>query len=761
MNKRTKAILIIALALLTTALALDLAFPVKVVENYSLLITDVDGAPVHAFLNSDDKWRIRCEYDELPEDVIKAIVHKEDKYFNWHLGVNPVAVVRAIFQNIGSGNIESGASTITMQVARLIEPRPRTFKSKFIEMFRALQLELHYSKKEILTMYLNLVPYGGNIEGVKAASLLYFGQPPVSMSIAQVAVLSSIPNDPNGLRPGVNDLALYEKRNQLLRRFKKDRLFSDEAIEDALNEPLLASRRAAPANAKHFSRYLKQRYPDSSLLSSAIDLSKQQWLENKIAQYAPAIRRKGAENIAVLMIRNSDRSVVAWQGSVDFQEAKYSGQVDGVRAVRSPGSTLKPLIFGLAYDQGLITPKTRMLDVAINYKGYAPQNYDGKYHGAVSAEEALALSLNVPSVNLLQELGVKTMTDKLAACEFRTITKKSELLGLSLALGGCGCTLYELTGLYSVFANNGAYQPISLLQNANAEKTDAILSPAAAFVVTECLTKLRRPDLPNGWEHASNIPKVAWKTGTSYGRRDAWAIGYNPEYTIGVWVGNFAGNTVSELNGAEFAVPLLFELFSGIEVEKKTSWFIPPEDIDYRVVCTESGLPPSDFCTSIASDCFKPGISPAGKCQHLMEVFVDTIENVSFCRDCHPEAGYKVKLYPNHPPELTAFFEEERIVYEKIPPHYSECTKIFSEKAPIISAPEPGEYFLEKGQLLMLACMAESDVQNVYWFVDNRYYGKCGRQESFFINPPAGAITITVADDKGRKADLEISVSYY
>ncbi|MDR0363737.1 MAG: penicillin-binding protein 1C [Bacteroidales bacterium] len=761
MNRRIKVILIIALSILTIILSFDLAFPVKIPENYSLLITDINGDPIHAFLNKDDKWKMECSYEELPQDVVRAIIHKEDKYFYWHFGVNPIAIIRAIFQNITSGNIKSGASTITMQVARLIEPRPRTLKSKLIEACRAIQLEMRYSKKEILAIYLNHVPYGGNIEGVKAASLLYFGKMPVAMSLSQIAVLASIPNDPNGLCPGVNDLALYQKRNQLLQRFKKDKLFSDNAIEDALNEPLLASRRAAPANAKHFAWFLKQKYPDSSLLSSSLDLAKQSWLEKKIAQYAPTIRRKGAENISVLIIRNGDRSVVAWQGSVDFQETKYNGQVDGVRAVRSPGSTLKPLIFGMAYDQGLITPKTRMLDVAVSYRGYAPKNYDGKYRGGVSAEEALALSLNVPAVNLLQELGVKAMTDKLTTCEFRSVAKKSQVLGLSLALGGCGCTLYELTGLYGVFANYGNYQPISLLQNAEKQQNDVILSSAAAYVVTESLTKLRRPDLPNGWEYFSNIPKVAWKTGTSYGRRDAWAIGYNPDYTIGIWVGNFAGNTVSELNGAEFAVPLLFELFSSIDPERSGVWFVPPEDIDYRVVCTESGLPPSDFCTSITTDCFKPGISPAGTCQHLIEVFVDTIQNISYCRDCHPEAGYKAKLYHNYPPELTAFFEEEHIVYEKIPPHNPECTRVFCGKEPIISAPEPGEYFLEKGQLLMLTCMAESDVQNVFWFVDDRYYGKCGRQESFFITPPIGNITITVADDKGRKSDLNITVNYY
>lgn len=760
-RKVLKTVAVVWMAFWVFVLLLNRLFPLHLPNDYSLLITDTNGEPVHAFLNNKDKWRMQCRHEELPADVVKAIIHKEDKYFYLHPGINPVAVARAVFQNARAGSIESGASTITMQVARMIEQRPRTYKSKIIEMLRALQLELLYSKQEILTTYLNNVPYGGNIEGVKAASLLYFGQMPVSLSLAQVAVLASIPNDPNGLRPGINDSMLLVKRDMLLKRFAGDKVFPQEDIEDALREPLQAYRRAAPTHAKHISWYLKQKYSGVSLLDATIDLEKQRWLEKKVVQYAPVIRRKGAENISVLIVRNRDRSIVAWQGSVDYSETQYSGQVDGVRAVRSPGSTLKPLIFGMAYDRGIITPKTRMIDVAVNYKGYAPQNYDGKHKGTVSAENALALSLNIPAVSLLNELGVKSMIAKLSLCDFQSIKKKGDLLGLSLALGGCGCTLYELAGLYSTFANSGVYQPLQLLKTDASRKTDTILSPAASYVITESLTRLRRPDLPNGWELSSNIPKVAWKTGTSYGRRDAWAVGYNPDYTIGVWIGNFAGNTVSELNGAEFAVPLLFDLFSTIDIEKSGAWFVPPADVDYRTVCTESGLPPSHFCTSITTDCYKPGISPAGTCEHLTEIFVDADETVSFCRDCHPETGYKVKLYPNLSPELTAFYEEQHVVYEKIPPHHAECTKIFSGKAPIISAPEPNEYYLEKGQQLMLTCMAESDVQNVFWFVNDRYYGKCPRQESFFIAPPAGRLVITVADDKGRKSEVEITVHYF
>ena len=755
-----KIITIICVTLLSLFIIAVFACPFKIPYSYSLLITDCHGNPVYAFLNIEDKWRMECRYEELPADVVKAIVHKEDKYFFWHFGINPVALVRAVVQNVASGKIKSGASTITMQLARMIEPRPRTLKSKMIEAFRAVQLEVFYSKKEILTMYLNHVPYGGNIEGVKAASLLYFGQMPVSLSLAQVSVLASIPNDPNGLRPGVNDAVLLKKRDELLLLFKKDKTFPEKVIADALSEPLQAQRRSAPMNANHYSWYLKRTYPQASLLSASIDLNKQEWLEKKVVQYAPMIRRKGAENIAVLVIRNQDRSVLAWQGSVDFYEEKYNGQVNGVRAVRSPGSTLKPLIYALAYDKGLITPKKKLLDLPVSYQGYAPQNYDGKFKGSISAEEALSLSLNIPIVSLLNEMGVNVMTEALTSCRFRSIEKRRNDLGLSLALGGCGCSLYELTGLYAAFADGGVFKPITLLQQQNPVTGDSVISPAAAYMITENLTKLRRPDLPNGWELSSDIPRIAWKTGTSYGRRDAWAIGYNPDYTIGVWIGNFSGKTVSALNGAEFAVPLLFDLFSTVDTKTTGKWFVPPADMDYRLVCTESGLPPADFCASIAVDCFKPGISTATICEHLINVFVNKDSTISYCRDCHPETGYMMKRYYNFPPELIAFYENEQIPYEKIPFHNPACTKIFSGKTLVISSPEPSEYFLEKGQQLLLSCMAESDVKNVYWFINNRYYGTCGRKESLFVSPPSGKITITVADDKGRKAEVEVRVSY-
>ena len=438
---------------------LHLVFPLPDKVSYSTLVTDNKGEVIHAFLTPDEKWRMKTELSEISPLLRKTIIQKEDKYFYRHFGINPIAIARAFFANVFSGRRVSGASTITMQVARALEPKRRHIGNKMIEVFRAFQLEWTYSKDEILQLYLNLVPYGGNIEGVKSASVLYFGKNPDHLSLAEITALSIIPNRPSSLVMGRHNEEIVQQRNKWLQRFAHEKIFTQKEIEDALAEPLTAKRMLVPKEAPHLSYKLKK--TGESNIQTYLDRNTQWKMEKLVGDYVRTQRLKNIYNAAVMIIDNETHQVIAYVGSGDFNDSTDGGQVNGAAAVRQPGSTLKPLVYGLSFDEGLLTPKKIMNDVPVNYAGYAPENYDKHFNGPVSVEYALEHSLNIPAVKALNVLGKEKMIAPLSAIGFRQIEEKQKGLGLSLILGGCGTTLEQMTGLYSAFANEGLYyQPL-------------------------------------------------------------------------------------------------------------------------------------------------------------------------------------------------------------------------------------------------------------------------------------------------------------
>jgi penicillin-binding protein 1C len=741
---------------------LNFIFPLRVNVEYSQIITASDGTVIHAFLTRDQKWRMLSEENEISPQLRKAILYKEDKWFLVHPGINPVAIVRAGFNNLFHLRRTSGASTITMQVARLIYPKERTYFNKLAEMFRAVQLELHYSKKEILQLYLNLVPYGGNVEGIKAASLLYFQRMPDKLSLAEITTLAVIPNRPVSLKPGKKNDAIADARNKWLRRMKSDKLFNTRELDDAIHEPLEAKRMEAPKLAPQFALRMKQLYPNSPIIKTALNRSSQEKISALGYNYSKRLQALNINNSAVLVINNKTGKVEAYLGSTDVSDDDNHGQVDGITAVRSPGSTLKPLVYALAFDKGLATPKTIITDVPVNFDGYTPENFNSKFTGNVTVEKALAYSLNIPAVKTLNQLGVATLTDKLKQAGFKQISIDQKKLGLSTALGGCGVSLEELTVLYSSFAHGGKYSSLKFLKGDTAKQSIQLVSPGASYLVSEILTQLTRPDLPNNFQSSMHVPKIAWKTGTSYGRRDAWSIGYNMNYTVGVWVGNFSGEGVPELTGADMATPLLFEIFNSLDYNGNRKWFSQPEDLDFRLVCAESGKVPEDFCQHAIIDYFIPKVSSNQKCEHEKKVFISADEKFSYCTSCLPHDGYKSKLYANLDPDLISFYESEHIAYEKIPPHNKNCSRIFSSKPPVITSPtDKKEYVVEKNQdqQLMLSCNADNEVKTVYWYINDRFYKSCPANEKIFFVPEEGQLKISCSDDKGRNTNIVIKVS--
>lgn len=737
--------------------------PIHAERPYSPIVLSAEGTPMMAYLSSDDKWRLCIEEEEMTENLRKAFLLKEDRYFYYHPGFNPVSLVRAGIQNMTGGQRVSGASTITMQLVRLLEPRERTYLSKLVEIIRAMQLEWHYSKDEILRHYLNMVPYGGNTEGVKSASFLYFQCLPAQLSPAQIATLSVVPNRPSSWKLRPNNGALLQARNRWLHYYASRNWINEETLLLALQEPLAIERKEWQVCAPHLCRRLVNTHGEP-VIRTHIRYTVQQKSEALVRQHIERLKSLRITNAAVVIIDNRTGKVISYIGSADFNDKGSQGEVDGVKALRSPGSALKPFVYAMAIEKGLLTPELTLYDVPVNIGGYTPENYDLKYSGAVSARNALARSLNIPAVKLLQEVGKGDFFQKMGQAGMAQLKKDGPHLGLSAILGGCGVRLEELTQAYYCLANYGHYSSLRYVATDSGLLGFQWIKPEAAYLVNNILTGLSRPDFPQDWQLGKSVPRIAWKTGTSYGRRDAWSIGFNDAFTVGVWVGNFNNEGVPALNGADIATPLLFQLFDALEDKGKAHWLIPPKGIFLREVCTETGQIPGEHCLNKRSDYFLPGISRHIPCACRREFAVDEKETMVYCNSCMPSGGFHHKAYRVYTPEHLRYFEEQKIHYEALPPHNPLCTRVFQEEGPrIISPTDKAEYLIEKEEESKLALTAEVEagVKVVYWYMNDRYLGPAKAGESFFCLVPAGDVKISCTDDKGRTSHVSVKVKKF
>ena len=745
-------------------ITLDLIFPFDEPINYSTVVKNNNGEIIDCFLSTDEQWRFLFEESDFNEHLVNAILHKEDKYFFYHYGINPFAIARALINNLSKQKKTSGASTISMQVCRMLKPKERSYKSKLIEMFNAVQLEWHYSKKEILQLYFSLLPYGGNVQGVKTASILFLNKEPKDLSPAQITCLSIIPNRPNSLGFGRNDSLLLDARNKWLKRYCSDGLIDSITLKNALSEPLEEYTKSPPKLIPHFGRRIKNKF-NKAVINTYLDPEIQDDIQRITSLHVNDVKNLNINNASVIIIDNKNQTVVGYLGSSNFSDKENAGQVDGVKAIRSPGSTLKPFLYTIAFDKGLITPKATINDIPINLAGYRPNNFDENFNGRISISESLSRSLNVPSVRLLSKIGVDPFITKMGNYGFEQIYKDREKLGHSVILGGCGVRLEELAHAYSSIANYGIHKPLNWhKEQRQTNDSIRIFSKGACYLTTDILTQITRPDLPNKLENNINIPKIAWKTGTSYGRRDAWSIGYNAKYTVGVWIGNFTGEGARDLSGAQTATPLLFKIFNAIQYQTKEMWFAAPNDLDFRYICSESGKTPQEDCKNQVLDFYFPKKSPNEKCEHYKKVFVSPNEKTAYCTRCVPESGYKIKKYLNIEKELISFYELFNLSYDAEPIHNSECERIFNDEGPEIIFPEKEtEYILYKSsnQKIFLKASVSKDVKYVYWFVNSKFLGKYEKDAvPEFIPKEAGHYIFSCSDDKGRNSSVKTSVRF-
>lgn len=547
------ALTAIALTILDRLLPPDLSR----LQQVSRVVLAADGTLLRASTAGDGVWRLPAEANAVTADYRTLLLAFEDKRFGQHWGVDPLAMARALGQWLWFGRPVSGGSTLTMQLARLLEPRPRTLAAKAVEMLRALQLQARLGDDGVLAAYLTLAPYGGNLEGVRAAALAYFGKTPDALTLGEAALLVALPQSPERLRPDRAPQAARLARDKVLdRAVAADQLAADRAAE-AKSEPIPTHRRALPFTAPHLTGRLLASLPTQQRITTTLDARLQDTLERVSHDYLNRLEPKA--NLAVLVIHAQQRHLLAHIGSADFFTAERQGQIDLTQAVRSPGSALKPFIYGLALDDGTLHPATLITDRPTNFNGYAPANFNQAHAGDVTVREALQRSLNIPAVAALERVGPARLVSRLrdAGAPLRFDGPP----GLALALGGAGLTLTELTGLYLALANGGQAAPPSILANSPAVAPHTLLSPLAAWYVTDILAGAPPPEAVAARAFTPSRGRIAYKTGTSYGFRDAWAVGYTATHVVGVWVGRPDGTPSPGRMGREAAAPLLWRIF--------------------------------------------------------------------------------------------------------------------------------------------------------------------------------------------------------
>jgi|CXWL01.1.fsa_nt_gi penicillin-binding protein 1C len=782
-------------------LLFDAAFPFpysRLNRPRSIVVLDRNDEPLRIFLAADQRWRIPVALDELPPELPRALVAVEDRWFGRHPGVNPLAIARAAWGNLRHGRVISGGSTLAMQIARMADPGPRTLPSKLREAFRGLQLTWHLTPTERLTAYLNLAPYGRNVEGVGAAARFLFGKPANRLSLGEIALLVALPRAPNGLDPVRKPAAALEVRDAVLDRLVTLGVATADQAASARRQSLPRAYASTPRQAPHLTEMLAARWRRVSTargpaspsagndaaarraeIATTLDLAVQHTAEEQVRGRIRELRQLGIGNAAVVVVEIAGRELRALVGSADHDDVVHQGQVNGAVARRSPGSALKPFLYGLAYDTGMLVPASYLLDVPTDFRGYVPQNYDGRYRGRVTAHDALVQSLNASTVRLLSALGVERLLDLLRAGGLATLDRPATDYGLPLVLGGGEVTLLDLTDLYAALAAGGVYQPLAMLREASAGPPSTHPAPAdpatlpanarrlfsaeTAALLLRALHELKRPDLPSSWDLTVGAPAVAWKTGTSFGHRDAWAMGVSRRYAIGVWVGNFDGRAVKGISGAENAGPLLFDLFRALEPGASL-----PEPPGLRIepieVCALSHDLPGPSCRNRVTIEYLPGRSKLHGCTLHRPVLVDRDTGELLAGDCLATRPYVERILTVYPPELVAWWRAQGQPSEGAPHLSDRCRGIPGGDPPKIASPDgstpyrlrpdaPAAY-----QQVPLVAHAGPEVRALYWYLDGELVATVAPGDQTFLPLARGRHKLVVVDDTGRSDRVEYSV---
>ncbi|MDI9239652.1 penicillin-binding protein 1C [Lysobacter sp. LF1] len=778
--RRTLKVCLFVLLSLNVAMLADLAFPLPLPtqQDAGAVVVSADGVPLRAFADAGGIWRYPVTPEQVSPLYLHALLNYEDRWFWRHPGINPVALLRAAGQWARSGRVVSGGSTLTMQVGRILDapgrPAARSPLRKLRQLLRAIQLEVHLSKREILSLYLNRAPFGGTVEGVEAASWAYLGKPASRLSHAEAALLAVLPQSPSRLRPDREPERARVARDKVLARMQRLGVWTPEQVRDARIEPVVARSLQPPRHAPLLAQRLRSEHPRAVRVTSTVDLELQRTLEERVAAYFSGLPER--TSAALLVVDNETLEARAYVGSVVFGDTARLGHVDMVRAWRSPGSTLKPFLYGLALDDGLIHSESLLVDAPQSFGDYRPGNFDMAFNGPVGAAEALRLSLNVPAVDLLDRVGPARFSARLAHAGIRLRWPDGATPNLSMILGGTGARLEDLVGAYAALNRNGVAGRVRYTPDA--PRVDRrLLSPGAAWIVREMLEANPRPGTAADTFDPSGRPRVAWKTGTSYGYRDAWALGSTRRYTVGVWVGRPDGTPLPGQYGAVTALPLLFEVIDSLPRARGDAVpATPPPNVTRVEVCWPLGLPPDpqapQLCRKRRQAWTLDDVVPptfAERDARLWNVGIERFEvdrrsGLRLSAECSRPHEREWRELARWPALASPWLAVDARRASRLPALSPDCSADGRDAAEELRiegladratlAPAPGS-----AHAVRLSLRALGSEARIRWLLDGRQIGESAGQTPFVHDfGEAGEHTLTALADSGAWSSLGFSV---
>ncbi len=748
---------------------------------YSTVIYADEGQLLGAKIAEDEQWRFPVP-DSIPYKFKQCLIQFEDRHFYRHPGVNPFAILRALRQDISAGKIVSGGSTLTMQLVRLYRKNDkRTFWAKFQEMFIALAIELKYSKGEILRRYAANAPFGGNTVGLTAAAYRYFGRSPDQLSWAESACLAVLPNAPSLIYPGKGHSRLEAKRNRLLHRLLLSKIIDSTTYTLALSEPVPPAPKPLPKLAYHLLQRLHNTYGGKQLHTN-INYFKQKKLRLLARDYLQKLQANKIYNLAILVVETESGKVRCYTGNSPVDKPSrnpYSYAVDLITAKRSSGSVLKPFLYAAMLDEGSILPRQLVADIPTRIGSFTPQNFSLHYEGAVPAGEALARSLNVPAVRLLKKYRYQRFYELLKTYHFNTLTKPADHYGLSIILGGAEVRLWDLVKAYSYWGRslitfgqtrqydkNGLFEPLLLRTDRKAPdllSTEPVINSCAAIWNTlEAMREVVRPAEETGWKYFSGTGNIAWKTGTSYGFRDAWAVGVSPQYTVGIWIGNADGEGRNGMTGTSYAAPLMFEVFNALS--NKGEWFTKPvAELTEVASCQESGFPAGPYCDHIRTVEIGKNNTFSVLCPYHHKIHLDAGGNYQVNATCVSPSEMKTENRFVLPPVMAHYYRHYHPEYRELPPYREDCVKDEKQIMQFIYPENNATFYIPKGfdrlrEEIILQLSHARPATKVYWHLDGEYLGFTRKTHKFAINPAFGEHKISVIDEMGNALSLTIHI---
>lgn len=763
--KRLKRRIFIAcvLALLVPA-ALFLAWKPSLLEGtgFSRAVFARDGQLLRLTLAGDQAYRLFTPLPEIPAALKEAVLLHEDRHFYSHVGINPVSMLRAFFQTYITGGRRLGASTLSMQLARIkYGINSKQVAGKLWQIARAMQLEMHYSKDELFEAYLNLAPYGYNINGIGAASFIYFHKQPRDLTLPEALTLAVLPQSPARRAPERGapvKPALNDARNRLFARWVA------EHPEDASRKIFFAlpltvyGTRDLPFDAPHVTQDLLESSP-AQRVTSTINIDIQRLMEKVLHQYVRDRRDTGLQNASMILVNTQTMEVESLVGSADFHDAQIEGQVDGTRARRSPGSTLKPFIYALGLQQGVIHPASILGDAPASYGSYTPDNFERDFRGPISARNALRFSRNIPAIRLAAQLKSPDLYEFLKKSGIARLRDR-KTYGLSIVLGGAEVTPRELVSLYAMLANDGVQKPLAFTRDTQKPERATLLSPEAAFMTLDMMADTPRP-------YGVQDPlKVYWKTGTSNGFRDAWTAGVFGHYAMVVWVGNFSGKSNPALVGLHAAAPLFFALTDAVQGSAPQHDLIAAKakhlNLRKTAICATTGDLSLDDCPARTSTWFIPGVSPIARNDVYRKILVDMDTGKRACRMTRTTAWRTYEVWPS---DLSQALQRAGINKQPLPPMGDDCDAAQGAEgqAPVILSPQPKiEYHAridDAAEAVTFTASVDGDVRGVSWFVGNTFIGQAAAGAPLFWRPQPGTYNVRAIDDRGRSGTTVMKVS--